>query len=799
MANNYNFTVRDANGCTVTQSFTVSEPAALQVNFSISDETCIGNDGSVAANVTGGVQPLSYSWSTGSTGANINSLTAGTYNLTVTDANGCSVVQSAIVNNNCANCTFNLTATATDATCNGACDGSISLNTGTGTAPFNYLWSNGATGSALANQCAGTYSVTVSDASGCFAVDTVVINEPTAIVPNTTTTATTCAGGNGSATVAPTGGTAPYTYAWPTGQTTATATGLNAQTYSLTITDATGCASVHSVVVPNGCFCNIQANIVSVPTSCLNTCDGGAYVTVTSGLAPYSYAWSTGATTDTVVALCNGPQSVTVTDANNCTAVFSTVIASPSGINSNVTSSSESCAGNDGIANVFAAGGALGYSYAWSNGATGSSITGLSQGSYTVTITDQNGCTATNTATVPLDNSSLANNVGNAAVLAAVSCNGGIDGSATIAVSNFPTASYAWSNGETQDTAVALPAGVNYVTVSTPVGCAVIDSVVIIEPAPLAVNTVVNTTACIGNSGQIAAFAAGGTGPYSFAWSNGDTDGFIDSLVSGPYTATITDANGCIFSFTDTVPAIPVGPQVTTANTTAPLCSDSNDGAIDIDVSPAGNYLFSWSNGATTEDLSNAPVGIHTVIVTDTSIGGCFTIYTDTLTGPAPLAININRTPASSPTASDGLISATVSGGTWPYNFFWNTGAVDSVLTGMPVGNYSLVLIDANGCSDSLSFQLGATTALGDVSEVTAFELFPNPNAGQFQVNLELAKIGEMDLQVLDMLGRVLYEQHLEGDTFNLPMDFSSLPAGTYVLMIQTEKGRMAKRVVIRR
>ncbi|MDT8411174.1 MAG: T9SS type A sorting domain-containing protein [Vicingaceae bacterium] len=292
------------------------------------------------------------------------------------------------------------TTTQTNVSCNGGTNGTATVTPTGGTAPYTYLWSNAATTATATGLAAGVYNVTITDANGCTTnVSNITITEPTALAGSVTSqTNLACNGGtNGSATVSATGGTAPYTYLWSNAATTATATGLAAGIYNVTITDA------------NGCTTNVSNITITEPTALAGSvtsqtnlaCNGGtngsATVSATGGTAPYTYLWSNAATTATATGLAAGIYNVTITDANGCTTNVSNItITEPTALTSAITSQTNvSCNGGvNGAASVSATGGTPSYTYLWSNAATTATATGLAAGNYNVTITDANGCTS---------------------------------------------------------------------------------------------------------------------------------------------------------------------------------------------------------------------------------------------------------------------------------------------------------------------------------------------------------------------------------------------------------------------
>jgi PKD repeat protein len=241
----YTVTVTDANGCTASGTFNVSAPIQIALNFTSQSANCAQANGSATVTPSGGVGGYTYLWSTGDTTATTGSLPAGSFHVTVTDANGCQMTGSTAVSN--VGAPSGNFAT-TDATCNGDTDGMVDLTLTGGTAPFSFQWSNGATTEDISGLAAGPYSVTVTSSDGCVLSQVVVINQPPAL--NTTVSSTPeMAGADGTATVTATGGNGSYAYLWSNGQTTATAVNLTAGTYTVTVTDSLGCNTSVSVNV----------------------------------------------------------------------------------------------------------------------------------------------------------------------------------------------------------------------------------------------------------------------------------------------------------------------------------------------------------------------------------------------------------------------------------------------------------------------------------------------------------------------------------------------------------------------
>jgi len=348
-------------------------------------------NGTASINVTGGaMSPLSYSWASGATTASLAGLTAGSYPYTVTDAAGC--VANGVANVTQA-ITIGVNTTPTPATCL-ASDGALIAFGSGGATPYTYMWSNGVGTQAQSGLVAGTYGVTVTDANGCKGTGSAIITASTPITVTYSTTPSLCTAPTGSATLNITGGTAPYTDTFLTSpiQTGITATTLAPGTYGFRIRDAVGCLRTGSVIVPP--ISNININITTVAALC-TLATGSANSTVSGGIAPYTYSWSTGATTPGISSKPTGTYHLTVTDGNSCSATRSAYIAATSPVTVGVSTTPASCIFNaDGTATAVGFGGTSPYTYNWLGAGTTSTVSGLSTGWRRVYVSDAIGCTA---------------------------------------------------------------------------------------------------------------------------------------------------------------------------------------------------------------------------------------------------------------------------------------------------------------------------------------------------------------------------------------------------------------------
>ena len=320
-----------SQGAVTSYSFTnVQAPHTISATFAPkmtlsathTDVSCNGGtNGAIDLTVTGGTGPFGFSWSNGATTQNLTGLAANTYTVTVTDANSCTANLGVTVNQPAA---LALSETHVNVTTCGGTNGSIDLTVGGGTAPYGYSWTNGATTQDLSALAVGTYTVTVTDAHSCTAQKTVDITAPGAPTLSETHVNVSCHGlSDGSVTLTPSGGTAPYSYSWSNGATTKDLTGLIAGTYNVTVIDAASCTALLGVTITQPAALTLSETHTDV---CTGGTDGTVNLTVAGGTTPYGYSWSNGATTEDLTGLAAGPYTVTVTDAHGCSAQLGVTI-----------------------------------------------------------------------------------------------------------------------------------------------------------------------------------------------------------------------------------------------------------------------------------------------------------------------------------------------------------------------------------------------------------------------------------------------------------------------------------------
>ncbi|MEZ5039327.1 MAG: SdrD B-like domain-containing protein [Saprospiraceae bacterium] len=675
------------------------------------------------ANATGGVPPYMYNW----TGPNsftagdadptiedVLEVAEGDYYLTVTDDLGCEAtfILPVVINE------FDLSITPTDPAC-GASDGSIDITVNTGLPPYTYDWSdNGLDGMEDPTGLSeGTYSVTVTDANGSTATETIELNGAGGLNLVLAPTNPTCGNSNGAIDLTVTGAGGPLTYDWahlPGPGEPEDLTNLAAGTYSVTVTDGS-CTSSASITLTTTTPPSLSETHVDATCGMNN---GSIDLTATGGTGGYTFDWdhiAGSSNSEDLTNLAPGTYDVTVTDGSGCTDNLSITIDSETGPSLVTALVNETCGLSNGSIDLTVNGGTAPYTYDWDYDGTGDNndpedLTFIGAGTYNVTVTDDNGCTATagvSLTDTPLPTLTLS------AVDASICTE--TDGAVNLTV-NGSTGPYFydWDNDgeaapdfDTEDLSNVGP-GTYTVTVTDQNGCTVTGMVTVgLTTAVALVLDITDPTTC-DETGSVDMTITGGTGPFTVDWSNdgtGDDDDTEDQtgLAPGVYTVVVTEANGC--TTTENISIRDIREPVLSYTLTEPSCGGAN-GAIDLEIAGGdgvGPYTYDWDTDGTgdvddSQDLSSLAPGAYTVVVTDEL--GCTTSLTINLPASGAPALSVFITDESC-SASDGAIDIDISGGTMPYTIDWDhiPGSPDMEdLTGLSAGTYTVSVTDMNGC-----------------------------------------------------------------------------------------------------
>ena len=598
----YTCTVTDVNGCVKSSTAAITQPSsAVSITTSVTNATCGNANGSVIPTATGGVGPYTYTYSNGGNGSN---LAAGTYTVTAHDANNCTVSKSFTIANTNTSLVLNLSPT--NVSCFNGNNGAITASA-SGSSGYTYAWTGSTSTSATrTNLAAGSYTCTVTDASGCSVSSSITLTQPTALALTFNTTNAFCNQPNGSVTASATGGVGPYTYAFASGSTN-----LSPGSYACTVTDSKGCTATSTFTIGNSTQ-NFSFSVTTTLSSCTGS-TGTATVSIVGGTSGYTFAWDNGQTSAIATGLGFGVHTVVVTNPNGCSQTKTFNIANANAPAISLQTTNVLCPGlATGQAIATISGGTPNYNIVWSSSNnTNSTETNLSAGSYSITVTDASSCaTMLNFAITQPDPISVAFTKEDEHC---DSEDGQIIAAATGGTSSY---TYLWNNGDNGNIIIDQAAGTYSVTVTDQNNC-VAQSATSIQNIPAATisNIIVTDVSCAkeGN-GSILVDLSGGTGALSPSWSNGDKTEDLINVGGGTYTLTIKDSENCI---SDTIITI-AEPSPLVIDLVIVDNSPSATSVITANVSGGSQiYNYDWSNGANTQTISNLAVGTYTLVVTD--------------------------------------------------------------------------------------------------------------------------------------------------------------------------------------
>ena len=744
----------------------ISAPADLL--YTITSPSCGESNGAIDLQLNGGTSPFTFLWSSGETSEDINGIGAGLYTVTVTGSDGCLAVAQVDVDAGMDSISIEEIILP-----NTSCtdyNGSISL-TLMPEENYTFLWSNGYTTEDLENLASGIYTVTITYGNSCQEIESYVIDDISA-APDLqySITSPTCGGSNGEIDIQLLGGSSPFTYLWSTGEISEDLNGVEAGLYSITVSAADGCNTVSDIELIDAEILISIESIIQSNTSCTQP-DGNIDVTI-SPLDTYTILWSTGATTEDLSGLSQGVYIITVSQGE-CTISDTFQILNennPFTISSSATPNTSCISPNGAIdLNITPTGN---YDYIWSNGWSEEDLHSLTEGQYTVTVTDVNGCSMTSTFEIEtnatlffLSGISIAN----------TSCqvyNGSIDMSVTPPDLAY---NYLWSSGATTQDIQNLSPGNYSVTVTNFEGC-MQDTFFTVsdQSAPFMLSAIsYPDTSCIQPSGSLD-LSVSPAGMYFFSWSTGANTEDILSLSSGSYSVTVSDSfSSCTSTAVFEIDNHAILPNITYL-LTHEKCGKDN-GAIDITVSPAP-VEYIWSHGATTEDISGLTGGIYYLTVTISN--GCtaydtFTIMDDSLN----LDITGNVIDNTLCMGANGsIVVATVPAGNYLYQ--WSNGASEAELQFLEGGTYSVTVTDQYQCTQIDSFIVGNSQIVPELDATII-----SATCGQSN--------GSVDIQVsLSIASTFMWSNNHTGE------DLLAAPAGMYSVTVTSQEGCSAVMVV---
>jgi gliding motility-associated-like protein len=728
-AGSYIMAVKDANGCTATQTVVVIEPPALTANVSTQNANCSSANGVASATVSGGTPGYTYSWTGGGGSSDVTvGLVGGSYTLTATDANGCVVTSPAVIGITPGG-TAAITASS-NITCFNANNGSLTVGMSGGTAPFNYVWTpGGQTTQVASNLSPGTYSCEVTDFYGCKTTASATLVQPSQLTAIMNSNNVKCFGTNtGTVSAAGTGGTGPYTYLWPTiPSTLSTVSNVGIGTYSCQITDNNNCTITATINVTQPTSITLTSTVTAA--NC-NQANGSATVIASGGAGAYTYTWSSGSNAPTQSGLLAGTYTIQVKDANNCIEVVSATIPNTSGPVISISSQTNvSCFGAcDGVATASVSGGVTPYVYSWSNGNVSAIAPNLCAQIYTVSVTDAAGCVASTSVTIieppQLTVGIVANNP---------KCFGATNGSGIAsALGGTPAYTYSWSSGGSSSTSSPLGAGTYVLLVTDANGCTATSSMTLTNPPAMAASITATNVSCFGScNGMAVATTTNAIGTVGYSWIGGPNPILSQnagSLCAGTYTMLATDQNSCTASSIITITQPPVL-TASISSTGSVTCNGGNNGfAVVTAGGGTTGYTYVWSGAAASNgnssNANNLPAGNYTVTVTDGQ--NCTVSANATILEPSPLSTTLTTTNVKCNGICDGTANIAFSGGAGATTFLWQPGLQSgNSVNNLCVGGQTVTITSNGSCQTVLTFTLTEPAPLSAVVSAT------NSNCGQ--------------------------------------------------------------------
>lgn len=577
VADEYTVIITDDNGCQIIESYTVTQPGSpvsIILN-GVTDVLCYGeNTGEINIAVTGGTPGYLYNWvnASGTTVATTEDLSGqpfGTYTITVSDFYGCDSTISYYISQ--PSDTLIATHIMTPVVCFGESNGSINVTTTGGTSPYSYAWTNSTYQLStdvedLINFPSDTYYMVITDINGCQYLDTFFISEPPLLTGSTIGVDILCKyDATGEIDLTLQGGVTPYLYQWTNSGgtlvgTTEDLTNLVADTYDLLATDANGCTFETSVTLtePDD---TLGFVVAAYPVVCHGDATGYIELEATGGTPLYSVLWSSADTTMDISGLTAGWYEFLITDDHGCQIGDSVEVTQPDLLLTNEVVTDVSCYGYyDGVIDISPSGGNPPYSYTWYNSdyalsAQTQDLVNFPADTYQLELTDSLGCFTEIFVDLPEPEPIVIE-----AETIDVTCAGGSDGSIDVTVTGGnPAYTYLWSNGATTEDLINIPIDTYTIWVTDTKNCQDSLTIEIFEPDPIVIDFVVEEVSCADQyDGYALASPYGGTGDFTYLWSNGVTTDYIDSVYGGTYSVTVTDIVGC--EMTDST-FIPTNPQ----------------------------------------------------------------------------------------------------------------------------------------------------------------------------------------------------------------------------------------------
>ncbi|NQV53963.1 MAG: hypothetical protein HQ500_12315 [Flavobacteriales bacterium] len=757
---------------------TIIAPTILSVNAQLVDSvSCNGlADGAAHAEGAGGSGPYSYLWSNGNTTDSIINVASGVYFITLTDSIGNVAVDSIWVPE--PDSLLLLLNTLTNVSCTGGSDGSVEVGFSGGNDTVGYAWSTASINYIVVSLVAGDYSVTITDLKGCQDSMTYTVTQPSTapFISGSSVANSYCYGGEvGEVSVVGNGGTAPYTYAWNSGNTGPIASNLGAGTYVVTLTDSLGCQHDSSFTITEPVAPG-SALITGNNAACFGDSTGSLTASFVGGIAPFSYVWSNNVYTATNAGIPFGAYSVTVSDSVGCAQVASDTILEPSELIATAFILDSLLCYGDSTGSVYAqaTGGIAPYTLLW-QGYANDTVFNLVAGSYTAILTDSSGCVDSAVINLPQPDLLMVDS----AYAMATQCHGSNTGAIQQWTSGGTSPyGYLWSTGETTAHIDSLSAGSYGLTLTDANGCLQDTVLTVLQPDSLEVGVSVWIAALCSNSedGALLVSGTGGTNPYSYLWNTGATQDSLQGIGTGTYTVTLTDTNGCVESASVLLPYLYEAP-VSGLASTALFCDQ--DSAI-LSAIP-GEASYAWTNGSTMAQTFVLQSGVYTVTIL--SAEGCQTIDSTEVTMAASTPMSLgNDTIVCTEGGAASLVLALAPN--LFESYIWSTGDTLQSITVTTSGTFSLTATNAAQCPSVdtvlVEFDDCQNTGLGGGFAYGSLKLYPNPTSTHAALEWPMNPGQIIHYTLTSTHGELI--QEVWSSTRSVRFDLTAASAGVYFI-----------------
>lgn len=789
----YNFRIKDADSCYLDTAITITQPTKISSTSIVTHVSCYGlSDATITTTAAGGVGPYTYALGIGAfSSVNVfNGLPIGTYTIHIKDANNCLKDTSITITQPAILAYSNILIS--EPICNGSSSGFITITASGGTTPYSYAIGTSAYVSSptFSGLTAGTYVLHLRDANNCNVDSTVVMGEPTRIVPNLQVKQSTCSPlNNGIVTVNVSGGVPGYVYAIGPSpySSTNTFSSLAAGTYTFYIRDTRLCVKDTTITIIDST--KVNASYVVNNVKCFGDSSASIVITTLSGLSPFTYSLNSNpyVGTPTFSNLPIGNYTVRIRDNLGCLKDTALAITEPTLLRVFATVTSPTCFGfANGRVVISGNGGVWPYTFAVGTAAYVSSGTfnNMTAGTYTFHIKDANNCVKDTVITITQPTKLGYQNL----ILSNVLCNGDTSGTVVInGTGGTPSYTYAIDSRPhgTNNIMTGLNAGFHIVRIKDKNNCELDTVISLTQPTKLLIDIPsITPPTCKGYAdGTVVISASGGVKPYQYSSDNGpqNSSGVFNQLAAGNYVFTVTDSNKCT---ADTAITLQGYPEIMVDNATAsPVsCFGFSDGKITLNVSGGIvplKYQLAGRTAVSVSTFYDLVAGNYKITIIDDK--NCMKDTTIQVTQPDKLTTKVLVTPNDCEGYDDGgFLKADVNGGTTPYYYKWNASdnATNNQLNGMANGKYIVWVADANNCKDSATSEV----VYDDCCKVFIPNAF-TPNGDGTNDRAKVLFKGDFVLKsfaIYNRFGQKVFETSIIGDGWDGNFKGKPQDLGTY-------------------